>query len=141
MKMASPLKYTDVTEKQYEQFRLIAKGHGLNITGNKDTATYDSVGIQVLYDKDKQTLEFNAHEPFWMAPGTIAGHLHTLVAEAMADRSDQQPQPESIRRAQDPGQISDSATEHNKANGHNVKETSHHTTEHAHPAQHAAVRR
>lgn len=152
MKMASPLKYTEVTDKQYEQFRLIAKSHGMNITGNKDTVNYDSVGVAVTFDKEKGTLEFQAHEPFWMAPGTFSGHLHSMVAEAMARDFGQGPQPSSIRRPQDPGfedtlskdeETRDAAKEHNERHGHNVKEINIKETDTGHvdhgKGQHAAA--
>jgi len=92
MKVSSPLKYTDVSQAAYDQFKLIAKGHGLNITGNKDTQTYDLVGVATEYDPDKETLTFTTHPPFWMPASTISGHLHELVAEAMQAVEDQKNQ-------------------------------------------------
>lgn len=161
MKVSSPLKYTDVSENQYEQFRRIAKSHGLNITGSKDTENLDGIGIGVEYSKDKSELTFTCHVPVWMAEATAVGIIHTMVCEAMAqeiaqkqaDAAKQYSQDHpaeqvrhddaAIRRAQEPGTDEDAATHHNRTNGHAVKESGEHAASRAaaHPAQHASVRR
>lgn len=89
MQNGNPLEYTNVSQDQYDQFKRIAKGKGLNITGNKDSVTYDQVGIHVDYDKDQKKLRFQTHEPFWIGEGVVAGHIHGLVAAAMSDTVDE----------------------------------------------------
>lgn len=116
---ANPLKYTNVSQDEYDQFKLIAKSKGLNLSGNKDTENLDGMGVAVVYDADKKELTFTNHVPVWMLEATAIGIIHIMVCGAKA----QQDEIDAQRRNSETQQTQDNATRHNVAQGHRVTET------------------
>lgn len=92
MQPSGVLSYTDISQATYDQFRHLAKAQGFNITGNKDNAEWDRIGVRVEYDPGKEKLEFLVHEPIWITPGLMAGKLHDLVAQAERSTADNKAQ-------------------------------------------------
>lgn len=83
MQPTDPTTYTEVSQEQYDRFKLFAKTKGMNISGNTDDVTFDSIPVKVLYAPEDKKLAFIIHEPHWLASGVTAGALHKIVASAM----------------------------------------------------------
>lgn len=129
MQIANPLKYTDVSQEEFDQFKLLAKGKGLNLTGNKDTEDLDGIGITTEYSPDSEELQFTVHVPIWMPEATAVGIIHLLVAGAKA-------QADALKAEKQGGKDAaairqpDAADAHNAKHGHPVQphHAAHHTT-------------
>lgn len=83
MELTGPNNYTDVSQENFDRFKLLAKARGLNISGNKDDVVFDTIPVHVEYNPDAKVLTFGVHEPHWLAPGVTLGALHQMVATAM----------------------------------------------------------
>lgn len=83
MRATDPLHYTDVSQDDYDRFKLAAKTHGMNISGNQDNVEFDKIPVYIKYVPEAKTLQFIVHEPHWLAPAVTAGALHKLVVGAM----------------------------------------------------------
>lgn len=83
MRVTRPLKYTGVTQEQFDRFKRAAKTEGLVVVNDSTDVMYDGISVKTVYDKDKQVLTITAYEPFWMAPGVVSGHFHELVTRAL----------------------------------------------------------
>src|ERR1700729_3489352 len=84
MQPAEAVRYTGVSQQQFDRFKNVAKAKGVNISGNKDQVTMDLIPLDVENDPTAKVLVFHAQEPFWVTPGAVTGALHAMVAQIMA---------------------------------------------------------
>lgn len=98
MKPSGPLVYTNVSQSAFDQFKVIAKGHGLNIAGNKDNTEWDKIGVGVEFDPEKERLTFLVHNPHWLQPHVTSGALHEMVSESLRAVEDNRAQQDEQNR-------------------------------------------
>jgi hypothetical protein len=83
MVQQDPTKYTDVSQEDWDRFKVAAKAKGMNISGNEDDVEFDKIAVHMKYTPEQKTLQFTCHTPHWLADGVTTGALHTILAGAM----------------------------------------------------------
>ena len=80
MRQLEQLTFTGITAKRMDAIRARSKAQGLTLDGQHGLVTWDhGIGIDYVYDEEKQTLSVKAAIPFGVTENEVEGAISSIV--------------------------------------------------------------